>query len=256
MTREQRRRIITVLTFLVVTATCVLRVEAAQSGPRVWIEPTQLGVDANENFQLQVMIEGVEDLGGFQIEVAYDPAIVTVEDAALGDFLTSVDRSVIPVGPQVNDEEGTMVFGAVTVGKEAGASGSGVLATVSCKAHDTGSSTLALQDVQILDTGAGVIAVETGDSQIAVNGAEGQLAEATATSVASSSTATTSAATETRPPADLVKSNPANSTEARGWSVRWEWVVAGVLAAAVGVIALAVGSLRRGQNEGSEIDAG
>ena len=49
-------------------------------------------------FTVDITVEGVTNLGGFQTELTYDPAVVNVTAATLGAFLGSTGRSVVPVG--------------------------------------------------------------------------------------------------------------------------------------------------------------
>jgi hypothetical protein len=123
-------------------------------------------VRPNEEFVIQVLIDGIDDLGGFQFELAHDPSVSEVTDVVLGDFLGSSGRSVVPLGPEVSDEEGIVALGAVTFGEQEGPGGSGLLATITCRARAAGSSVLTLQDVRVLDTAATVRSVEIEDGQI------------------------------------------------------------------------------------------
>jgi hypothetical protein len=150
------------------------QVGAAPPDPKLKVEPADLEVRPNEGFQLKVMIEDVESLGGFQVELAYDPSVMEVQDAALGDFVTSTGRSEVPVGPNVNNEEGTVALGAATFGDAPGADGSGVLAIINCRALGEGNSALTLQNVQVLDVGAGQEPVQTENGRVVVTAATAQ----------------------------------------------------------------------------------
>ena len=99
------------------------------------------------------MIEGARDLGAFQFELAYDPSIVQVKEVTVGDFLESTGRSVVPLGPEVDEETGTVIFGAISFGVGPGPDGRGTLAVVTLMARGEGGTALDLRDVQVLDTG-------------------------------------------------------------------------------------------------------
>jgi hypothetical protein len=250
--RRQQRATIVFLSVLIIAALGVLEVGAAQPGPRLWVEPAQLEVDPNENFSLQVMIEGIEDLGGFQIELAYDPSVVEVKQAAVDDFLTSTGRNKIPVGPNIDSEAGTVVLGAATFGDAAGAEGSGVLATISCTALGDGTSALSLQNVQVLDTAAGALSVEVEGGQVVVGDAEAGAVES-ATSAATSAEPSPSPTSGTAPSEDSVEPTPTGSADAPARTVRWAWVVAAVVVAGLGGAALLIGARRQGDGEGESM---
>ncbi|MGA9350612.1 MAG: cohesin domain-containing protein [Anaerolineae bacterium] len=123
------------------------------------IDPPQSTVMAGETFTVSVMIDDATDLGAFQFTLLYAPAVVTVEDVTVGEFLGSPGRAVIPLGPRIDNQAGRTVFGACTLGLQPGPNGAGVLATVNFIAQGEGQSALDLQNVLVLDTG--------GNSQVA-----------------------------------------------------------------------------------------
>ena len=67
----------------------------------------------------------------------------------MGDFLGSTGRSAIPLGPEINNEAGTVTFGAFSFGDQSPPNGSGVLATISFSPQAAGESDLHLQDVKV-----------------------------------------------------------------------------------------------------------
>jgi len=218
----ERRMILGVLGILIVAAMGGPTVAAAQSGPRVWVEPAEMQLPPGGTFEVQVMIERVENLGGFQLEIVYDPSVLEVTGGSIEGFLASSGRNQIPVGPQVDDEGGTVALGAFTIGDAPGAAGSGALATIKGNARREGSSALTLQDVQAMDTAAGVIPLEMEDGQVVVE--EGVVAEP----------------------------KPAEAAP----SVRWGWIVAALVLAAAGAAALAFGFRQPKLEAGSEGESG
>ncbi|MBM4465257.1 MAG: hypothetical protein FJ014_06880 [Chloroflexi bacterium] len=171
---------------LVSLTLCVLvgtttEVSATAPDTRVRIEPAHQVVGLNETFVVQVVIEEAGDLGAFQFDLAYDSSILQVTEAALGDFLGSTGRSVVPIGPEVNNAERRVTFGAISFGSGSGPSGTGVLATITCIAQGEGSATLGLRQVQVLNTAASVQRVTVDGGQVVVRGAAPPTAAATAT---------------------------------------------------------------------------
>jgi len=103
--------------------------------PRVWIDPAEAVVEVGDTLTLQVMMDRAVDLGGFQFTLVYEPTMVSVEHATLGDFPGSTGRSIVPLGPTIDNEAGRLTFGAFAFGDEAGPSGTGPLAIITLTAE-------------------------------------------------------------------------------------------------------------------------
>jgi hypothetical protein len=121
------------------------------SGLTMRIDPAINNVEAGQPFIVNVMIDGAVNVGAFQFDLIYDPAVVTVTDVALGPFVGSTGRTAQPVGPTIDNRAGTLAFGAFSFGSTAGPAGTGVLATVRFRAEDPGTSALGLQNVVVTD---------------------------------------------------------------------------------------------------------
>ena len=180
MSRERRRRIIVVL-ILILATICLPEVGTATPEAKVRIEPAHLVVSLNETFSIQVVIEGGDDVVAFQLELSYDPSILQVTESTEGDFLGSTGRSVMPVGLKVDNEQGKVIFGAVSFGEATGPSGMGVLASITCVAQGEGCSLLQLLDIQVLDSQAQAQPVTVENGQVQVRGAATPSPTATST---------------------------------------------------------------------------
>ena len=121
----------------------------------VRIEPVESVVGVGETFTVSVMIDQADDLGGFEFTLLFVPTTVTVDSVTVGDLPGSTGREDISIGPTSDNQAGRVSFGAVTVPPDVpGASGTGVLATVTLTAQGFGESPLDLQDVMVLNTHA------------------------------------------------------------------------------------------------------
>ncbi len=116
-----------------------------------WV-PSNSIVSPGEMFTVALEIEDAENLGAFQFDMAFDPAVVQVEAVTLGDFLGSTGRSTAPLGPEIDNAAGTVTLGGFTFGRQPGAGGDGVLAIVTLAAQEMGSNWLALDNVQVTAT--------------------------------------------------------------------------------------------------------
>ena len=122
--------------------------------PTVRIEPAQSLVDVGKTFTVTVMIDNADDLGAFEFDLLFAPAVVTVNNVILGDFLGSTGRTVIPPNPDIDNPTGRASFGAATFGSAPGPDGTGALATIAFTAQGLGESLLDLENVIVLDTQA------------------------------------------------------------------------------------------------------
>lgn len=119
----------------------------------VSIQPVTSVVVLNRTFTVSVVISDVVNLGAFQFDLRYDPAVIQGVDATLGPFLSSTGRSGHPTGLRIDDEAGVLSFGAYSLSypPQRGPDGSGVLAEVALTGRSTEVSTLDLERVQVLD---------------------------------------------------------------------------------------------------------
>jgi len=126
----------------------------ARQNPTVRIEPDQVIVAVGKTFNISVMIEEANDLGGFEFTLHFTTTTVTVDGVTVGDFPSSTGRESIPVVNVIDNQAGTASLVVVTVGSAPGPGGTGVLATVTFTAQGSGESLLSLQNVTVLDTNA------------------------------------------------------------------------------------------------------
>ncbi|MFC1569825.1 T9SS type A sorting domain-containing protein [bacterium] len=127
----------------------------------VAVDPIGVVLSEGEKCTLNVVIENSVNLGSFEFDITYDASIIRAEHATIGDFLASTGRSPFPVGPDIDNSSGRLVFGAASLGENTGPEGSGILASVIFSARKTGNTTLDLQNVQISDIYGNVMAVQT-----------------------------------------------------------------------------------------------
>ncbi|MBN2009889.1 T9SS type A sorting domain-containing protein [candidate division KSB1 bacterium] len=139
--------------------------------PVIRFDPPVSEMRVGHPASVNVVLDGITDLGSFEFEIDYDGVVLQVaqaSDVAAGDFLGSTGRSVIPVGPDINNSIGSVVFGSASLGAQAGPNGSGVLATISWTPMAEGMSPIDLKNVKISDTKGSQIAVVDEDGEINV----------------------------------------------------------------------------------------
>lgn len=125
-----------------------------QPAPGVTIRPVpQMVTITNESsFDVEVWIDDAENLGAFEFDLIYNPAVYTVNDITAGDFLTSTGRTAFTVPPSIDNNAGRAAFASATLGVDIpGPDGSGVLAVVEIIPQNAGNSIFNLTQVQVLD---------------------------------------------------------------------------------------------------------
>jgi len=138
------------------------------SGARVSIDPAVNDVEPGQAFTVAVMIDDAADLGAFQFDLVYDPAVLTATDVGLGPFLGSTGRTAQSIGARIDNTTGKAAFGAFSFGGHAGADGTGLLATVSLTAVSPATCDLGLQNVKVTDSRGNVQSVSVEGGTVAV----------------------------------------------------------------------------------------
>lgn len=127
--------------------------------PTLRFDPTPKLVDMGETFNVNLVVDNVTNLGAFEFELTYNSGVIHADAATMGAFLGSTGRTVIPAGNTIDNETspGKVTMSAASLGTSPGPNGSGVLATFTFTPQSDGSSTLALQYVQLADVDGQVI---------------------------------------------------------------------------------------------------
>jgi hypothetical protein len=138
----------------------------------VRIEPAVAVVENGETFRSYVMIDDAQNLGAFQFVLDYDPAIIEVpkqpNPMILGGFLGSTGRTPNEVQNEIDPVTGIITYMVFTVGGQPGPSGDGVLAFVDLTARALGTSDLALDEVEVAETGGITQSISVEDGLVVV----------------------------------------------------------------------------------------
>ncbi len=132
---------------------------ALASSALVRVEPAELVVDPGADFTVDVLVENVSELGGYEFKLRFDPGVLEVTAAENGDFLGSTGRTVIPIDPNIDRQAGVLLVAAASMGAASGAEGAGTLAVITLTAVGQGVTDLDLYDVKLADPAAGRIGV-------------------------------------------------------------------------------------------------
>ncbi len=151
-----------------------MSVQAGPGGPAVSVDAfpdagntaTTVGpIDAGRSitcgatFNVDIVIQGVANISGFQANLLYNPAALKVTAVNYNYLLTTTGTVVIDFGDPTPDTDGDfLLFAAMfSTSPFTGASGDGVLARITLQAVGSGSSALDLTSVKMADqTGAAI----------------------------------------------------------------------------------------------------
>jgi hypothetical protein len=125
---------------------------------------------ASEQFDVEVAIEDVENLGGFEFILNFDPAVLEAVSAVGTDFLASSGREVLCVNPEV--AEAAIRVECLTLGPTPaeGVDGDGTVAVVTMRSKHEGSPPLKLTRVKLLQPDGTNIPVSWEDASVSTTG--------------------------------------------------------------------------------------
>ncbi|MBC7187717.1 MAG: T9SS type A sorting domain-containing protein [Calditrichaeota bacterium] len=149
---------------LLALAVCIVALVANLWGQTTLkISPENLPALTGRPCSLNVVVDNVQNLGAFQFDLLYASEVVHATSAAVGPFPGSTGRTVVPLGPQIDNgsRPGRLTFGAATFGVNQGPDGTGALATVVFSPQATGQTALLMENVQLADIYGHVLPIAT-----------------------------------------------------------------------------------------------
>ncbi len=127
----------------------VLVAAVPASTANVSLIPATASATAGEAITLTVQVQGAESLGGWELQLTFDPAYVELEAMTPGDFLTSTGRTADALGPLSAGDAGQWMVGGYSYGSDAGVTGGGILAYLRLRPLAEGQVSLALSQLQL-----------------------------------------------------------------------------------------------------------
>lgn len=127
------------------------------------LNPAEQVVAVGETFTVEVDATGLENIGGFEFTLSYDATKVSFNEASLNTtFLTG--RTFIATGP--NDDNGSVTYGAFSLGTDPGPTGDGMLATFTFTVDAEGESNIEFTSSQVTDISGGAQEIESSTGAI------------------------------------------------------------------------------------------
>jgi general secretion pathway protein D len=128
-------------------------------------------VNVGSTISYDINISNVTDLFAFQFDVTFNPAIVSAISIAEGSFLSSSGNSTFFLPGVIDNIGGTIAANADTLIGPPGVNGSGTLAILTLQGVASGSSSIDLMNVLLLDSSINTISnVALQNGSVTVNG--------------------------------------------------------------------------------------
>lgn len=120
------------------------------AAPIVSVAPRTTPVNVGSSFFVDVRIEGVTDLYGYQLDIGFDPAILAVQGLTEGDFLADGGSTFWIEGALDSDAGLLAGTSSILIGAVPGVSGKGTLFSIRMRALAEGSSNLTASSAILL----------------------------------------------------------------------------------------------------------
>lgn len=152
--------------FLAAIVTMVLLANAVIAQTNLTIVASQT-IKKGDTFSAAINVGNVTNLAGYQMSVAFNPAVLQAVKVETGTFLATAGGSYC-LDSVIDNTAGTITNIACIRTVKGGASGSGTLFTITFKANNVGGSFIKAQNARLSDQNAQVITSTATDSTVNV----------------------------------------------------------------------------------------
>ncbi len=150
-----------ILTLLILFSGLVLLRSAQAVTTIISVSPSTITASAGQSFNIDIKITDVFDLYAWEFKLSWNSSLLNLVNVIQGPFLQSKGETYFTY--KQNDTAGYLVADCTLLGMIPGASGSGVLATITFYVESGGECPLGLYDVILLNSFERPISCETVD---------------------------------------------------------------------------------------------
>jgi hypothetical protein len=145
---------------------------SAQAAPVINVEPFHQNVLQGDSFTVNITVDPAGDeVMGAQYDLYFNNMLLNATDQVSGDFLSHDGASTMVVTNEINNTIGLVGYCEIRMGVEYGVTTPGVLATVTFKAMEPGTSNITLSNVLLSDPlGVKIPDVLTNNGTVKING--------------------------------------------------------------------------------------
>ncbi len=137
------------------------------SGARIHFEPSSLNLSPGQTTTIGIAVDNVSDLFSIPLMIQYNPAVISIEEARHGSFLSGGTQEIAIV-QRVDKEHGQAIISATRQPNTPGVSGSGTLLGIVIKAIGPGTTNLSIVQVNAKDSQQKSIPLVTSEATIRV----------------------------------------------------------------------------------------
>jgi general secretion pathway protein D len=141
--------------------------QAQVNGPRIRFEPAAITLSPGQTSTVGIAVDNVSDLFSVPIMIQYNPAVISIEEARHGSFLSGGTQEIAIV-QRVDKEHGQAIISATRQPNTPGVSGSGTLLGIVIKAIGPGTSNLSIVQVNAKDSQQKSIPLVTSEASVRV----------------------------------------------------------------------------------------
>lgn len=137
------------------------------SGPRLRFDPSSLNLTPGQTTTLGIAVDNVTDLFSIPLMIQYNPAVISIEEARHGSFLSGGTQDIAVV-QRVDKEHGQAIISATRQPNTPGVNGSGTLLGIVIKGVAPGTSNLSIVQVNAKDSQQRSIPLVTSEATVRV----------------------------------------------------------------------------------------
>ena len=137
------------------------------AGSSIVFNPAELIIPQESSGTVNIRIEHITDLAGFEWTLTFNPQVLEVVDVTEGNFLKQDGGSTFTPEPEIDNGNGIVSFASGRIAP-GGVDGSGVLAQIRFEAQQAGESSLVLNDVKLSDSSANKISAIINSGSVSV----------------------------------------------------------------------------------------
>jgi hypothetical protein len=151
-------------------------------GQQARFDPSPKQVGAGESFTINMRLENIADLYGFETTIRFDPNILEVQDADAGTAGVQVSKGAwLPASTHIvvnsaDNASGLITFAATLVSPEPALNGSGNVVSIPFRAKAAGTTPVAFNSLKVVNSSAVVVPVKRTDGQVTVTSNQATLA--------------------------------------------------------------------------------
>jgi hypothetical protein len=142
-----------------------LAVAAPAGTAAVSLNPAAANATAGEALTLTVQVQAAESLGGWELQLGFDPAYVELEAVTPGPLLASTGRTAAALGPLAGGGAGQWRLGGYSYGSDAGVTGDGALAYLRLRPLAEGQANLTLSELLLATVQGAQVGVQPSTPQ-------------------------------------------------------------------------------------------